>query len=63
LVDGPEEEEEKKADYPGADDATGFDVGGEDVVVQEADAGHEEGAEKGEEDLPAGGFVFAGVGW
>ena len=58
LVDGPEEEEEDEAGDPGADDAAGFDGGGEDVGVQEADARHEEGAEKGEEDFPAGGFVF-----
>jgi hypothetical protein len=58
LVDGPQEEKEDKAGDPGADDAAGFDGGGEDVGVEEADARHEEGAEKGEEDLPAGGFIF-----
>jgi hypothetical protein len=59
LVDGPEEEEEDEAGDPGADDAAGFDGGREDVGVEEADARHEEGAEKGEEDLSACLFGFS----
>src|SRR5579863_1035719 len=58
LVDSPEEEEEDEADDPGADYAARLDVSGEDVAVEQADSRHEEGAEKGEEDLSAGGFVF-----
>jgi len=63
LVDGPEKEEEDEAHDPGADDAAGLDVGGEDVVVEQADSGHEEGAEEGKEDLSAGGSVFGGRCW
>lgn len=63
LVDGPKQEEEEEADDPGADDAAGFNAGGEDVVVEQADAWHEEGAEKGEEDLSAGGAIYDGEGW
>lgn len=33
LVDGPKQEEEDEAGNPGADDAAGFDGGGEDVGV------------------------------
>jgi hypothetical protein len=58
LVHGPKEEEKDEAGEPGADDAAGFDTVGIDVGVEEADTRHEEGAEKREEDLPAGGFVF-----
>jgi hypothetical protein len=63
LVDGPEEQEEDKTDDPGADDAAGLDVSGEDVVVEQADSRHEEGAEKGEEYFSPGGSVFGGRCW
>src|SRR5580658_299457 len=63
LVDCPEEEEEDEADDPGADYAAGLDVSGEDIAVEQADSRHEEGAEKGEEDLSAGGSVFGGRCW
>jgi len=53
LVDRPEEQEEEEAEDPGADDAARFDVGGKDVVIEQADTRHEEGAEDRKEDLPA----------
>ena len=51
LVDHPQEEKEQKADDPGAGDPAGFLGGSEEVIVQEADARHEERAEQGKQDL------------
>jgi hypothetical protein len=53
LVDHPQEEKEQKADDPGAGDPAGFLFSSEEVIVQEADARHEEGAEQGKKDLSA----------
>jgi hypothetical protein len=53
LVDHPQQEKEQKADDPGAGDPARFLTGSEEVIVQEADARHEEGAEQGKKDLSA----------
>lgn len=53
LVDHPQQEKEKEADDPGAGDPARLLGSSEEVVVQEADTRHEEGAKQGKEDLSA----------
>ena len=52
LVDGPEQQQEKEADNPGAGEPARVDSVGPEVIKQ-AEARHKEGAEEGKEDLPA----------
>jgi hypothetical protein len=53
LVDRPQQEKKEEADEPGFGYPARLPANGEEVIVQEADARHEEGAEQGEQDLSA----------